>query len=143
MRTLLLTLHVVLAIFLIGPLVAVANQATRALTDSDAGALRPLARTLAIYGWASIAVGVLGAGLAQRRYGHTFGEAWLATSAVLWLIATVLVVGLLAPLLRRAVATAAGGTSTAPLVGRAASLGGVVSLLYVVIAVLMAWQPGS
>lgn len=143
MRTLLLTLHVVLAIFLIGPLVMAVNQAARSLGEGDTGALRLLARTVTIYGWGSLAVAVAGFGLVQGRYGNEFSDGWLLASIALFVVATVLVVAVLAPLLQRAVRTAAGGGSTRELVARAASLGGVASLCYLVIAVLMVWQPGD
>lgn len=137
-----LTVHVVLAIFLIGPLVSAANQAPRALRDGDAGALRLLARTVTVYGWASIAVAVIGFGLVQRRYGNEFTDAWLIVSILLSVVATLLVVLLLAPLLRGA-AAAAGGGSTAHLAGRVGALAGAGSLCYLVIAILMVWQPGN
>jgi uncharacterized membrane protein len=164
MENLLLTLHVVAAIFLIGPLVAAANQAARVLRGGDTGALAGLARLVTVYGWASLLVGVFGAGLVQDKYEHTWGEAWLPISLVLFLVASALVIGLLAPLLRRAVSTAGssvpaggadpGGAATGGgdaatgggatgLAGRAAAVGGVVSLCYVAIAVLMVYKPGS
>lgn len=136
-----LTIHVVLAIFLIGPLVSAANQGPRALRDGDTGVLRLLARTVTVNGWASIAVAVVGFGLVQRRYGNEFTDAWLIVSILLFVVATLLVVLLLAPLLRGA-AAAAGG-STAHLAGRVGALAGVASLCYVVITVLMVWQPGT
>lgn len=135
-----LTIHVVLAIFLIGPLVSAANQAPRALRDGDAGGLRVLARTVTVNGWASIAVGIVGFGLVQRRYGNELTDAWLLASILLFLVATLLVVVLLAPLLRGAAAHAG---QTAHLAGRVGALAGVASLCYVVIAVLMVWQPGN
>ncbi len=135
-----LTIHVVLAIFLIGPLVSAANQAPRALRAGDAGALRLLARTVTTNGWASIAVGVIGFGLVQRRYGNELTDAWLIASIMLFLVATLLVVLLLAPLLRGAAGHADGA---AHLAGRVGALAGVASLCYVVIAVLMVWQPGN
>jgi uncharacterized membrane protein len=168
MENLLLALHVVAAIFLIGPLVAAANQAARVLRGGDTGALASLARLVTVYGWASLLVGVFGAGLVQDRYEHTWGQAWLPISLVLFLVASALVIGVLAPLLRRAVSTAgsggpagganagaaaaggdaaatggAGGGGGAGLAGRAAAVGGVLSLCYVAIAVLMVYKPGG
>jgi uncharacterized membrane protein len=140
MEKLLLTLHVVGAIFIIGPLVAAANQAARALRTTDAGALRTLARLVTVYGWVSLVVPVLGAGLVQKKYDHEWSEAWLPISLVLFVVAAALVVGILAPLLRRAAAAPAGA---AELAGRAAAVGGVASLCYLAIAVLMVYQPGG
>jgi uncharacterized membrane protein len=142
-RTVVLTLHVVLAIFLVGPLVSAANQAAGALRDADAGALRVLSRTVTVNGWASVAVAVLGFGLIQRRYGNELTDGWLIVSILLFVLATALVVVLLAPLLRAATAQAAEGGSTAHLAGRAGAVAGVSSLAYLVIAVLMVWQPGN
>jgi uncharacterized membrane protein len=143
MRTLLLTAHVVAAIFIIGPLVAVANQAARALRDGEPGALRAQARLVRIYGWASLAVGVLGVALVRRAWRATFGEGWVIASLALFVVASALVLGLLVPLLGRAVGVAESGQPTRDLVGRAASVSGVGSLLYLAIAVLMVYQPGG
>jgi uncharacterized membrane protein len=143
MRTVVLTLHVVLSIFLVGPLAYASNLSARALRDGDAGALRVLARTVTVTSWASIVVAVLGFGLLQRRYGNELSDAWLIISILLYVLATALVIVLLAPLLRAATAQAAGGGSTAHLAGRAGAVAGVSSLAYAVIAVLMVWQPGN
>jgi uncharacterized membrane protein len=143
MQKLLLTLHVVAAIFLIGPLTAAVNQTARALRGSDAGLLRAHARLVTIYGWASLAVGVLGVALVRRAWHATFDEGWVVASLVLFVIASALLLGLLVPLLGRAVRIAEAGQSTRTLVGRAAAIGGTGSLLYLVIAVLMVYQPGG
>jgi len=143
MRTVVLTVHILLAIFLIGPLASATNQGPRALRDGDAGALRLLARIVTVNGWGSIAVGVVGFGLVQQRWGNEFTDSWLIVSILLFLVATLLVVALLAPALRGAAARAGGGESTASLAGRAAAMAGAASLCYVVIAILMVWQPGN
>jgi uncharacterized membrane protein len=143
MRTLLLTLHVVAAIFVIGPLVAAANQTGRALREADLGVLRALSRLVRIYGWASLAVGVLGVALVRRDWRTTFDEGWVIASLVLFVVASALVLGLLAPQLGRAVGIAEAGRPTRDLVGRVAPVGGVVSLLYLAVAVLMVSQPGG
>jgi uncharacterized membrane protein len=140
MEKLLLALHVVAAIFLVGPLVMALNQAPRALRSGDAGVLRSLARTVTIYGWVSLLVAVFGAGLVQDKYDNSWSDAWVIVSLALFVVASVLVVALLAPLLRRAVAAPGGA---ADLAARAAALGGVASLCYVAIAVLMVTQPGG
>ena len=143
-----LVIHVVLAIFLIGPLVAAANQVARELRAGSAGTVRLLARTVTIYGWASLLVGIVGFGLVRDRF--SFSDGWLITSIVLFVVASVLVLALLAPLLRRAAAAAPTGTGTgaaagdtAALARRAAALAGIASLCYVAIAVLMTWKPGG
>ncbi|HEY7102552.1 MAG TPA: DUF2269 family protein [Mycobacteriales bacterium] len=149
-----LVIHVVLAIFLIGPLVAAANQVARELRSGSAGTVRLLSRTVTIYGWASLLVGIVGFGLVRDRF--SFSDGWLIASIILFVVASVLVLALLVPMLRRASAspgsdTAAGDTAagettageTAALAPRAAALAGVASLCYVAIAVLMTWKPGG
>ena len=151
-----LVIHVVLAIFLIGPLVAAANQVARELRGGSAGTVRLLARTVTIYGWASLLVGIVGFGLVRDRF--SFSDGWLVASIVLFVVASALVLALLAPLLRRATAAAPTGTEsptgaaagdgdtaadTAALAPRAAALAGIASLCYVAIAVLMTWKPGG
>ena len=95
-----LVIHVVLAIFLIGPLVAAANQVARELRGGSAGTVRLLSRTVTIYGWASLLVGIVGFGLVRDRF--SFSDGWLIASIVLFVVASVLVLALLAPMLRRA-----------------------------------------
>jgi hypothetical protein len=132
----LLVVHVVLAIFVIGPLVAAANQVARALRGggADAGALRMLTRTVTAYGWASLLVGLVGFGLVRDDV--SFSDGWLIGSIVLFVVASVLVLGLLVPLLR-----GAASGDTAVLAPRAAAIAGIASLCYVAIAVLMVWRP--
>jgi uncharacterized membrane protein len=143
MRHLLLTLHLIAAVFLIGPLVAAANQAASALRKGDAGGLRTLARIVTIYGWCSLLVLVFGAGLVQDKYHYSWGDAWLLISLVLFLLASALMIGLLGPLLRRAVTTIGAGGKVPDLAGRAGMLGGLASLCYLVIVVLMVYKPGN
>ena len=95
-------IHVVLAIFLIGPLVAAANQVARELRGGSADTVRLLTRTVTIYGWASLLVGIVGFGLVRDRF--SFSDGWLVASIVLFVVASVLVLALLAPMLRRATA---------------------------------------
>lgn len=139
MRTFLLVLHVVFAIFLIGPIVFLANQAAVALRGREsAGWLAAVAKVLPIYGWASLLVAVFGFALVREEWGNQISDGWLIGSIVLWLVATALVLAVLAPMLRKAVRTSG---STATLAPRAAAVGGLASVAYVAVAVLMVWQP--
>jgi uncharacterized membrane protein len=132
----LLVVHVVLAIFLIGPLVAAANQAARVLRGGGTEALGTLSRSVTVYGWASLLVAVFGFGLIRDDV--SFSDGWLIASIVLYVVATVLILGLLAPMLR---GTAGRGGETAALAPRAAAVAGIASLCYVGIAILMVWRP--
>jgi uncharacterized membrane protein len=130
-----LVVHVVLAIFVIGPLVAAANQVPRALRDGSGDGVRLLSRTVTVYGWASLLVAVVGFGLVRDRF--SFSDGWLIASIVLFVVASVLVLGLLVPVLRGATG------DNGELAPRAAAVAGIASLCYVAIAVLMTWKPGG
>jgi hypothetical protein len=130
-----LVIHVVLAIFLVGPLVAAANQVARELRGGSGETVRLLSRTVTVYGWASLLVAIVGFGLVRDRF--SFSDGWLIASIVLFVVASVLILGLLVPMLLGATG---GAADLAP---RAAAVAGVASLCYVAIAVLMAWKPGG
>ena len=102
-RTVVLTIHVVLAIFLIGPLVARGQPgAPGRCGGGSADTVRLLARTVTIYGWASLLVGSSASGWSGT--GSSFSDGWLIVSIVLFVVASVLVLALLVPMLRRATA---------------------------------------
>ncbi|UQX89452.1 hypothetical protein M6D93_05455 [Jatrophihabitans telluris] len=143
MRHLLETLHIVFAIFAIGPLVHAATTAARGIKAADANAVASSARTVKIYGYLSVVVAILGVGLVQPRYDHSFGDTWVWTALVLWFVASGLVFSLILPNLQGAATALRNGSSAANLAGRVAAGGGIVALLYVAIVVLMVYKPGS
>ena len=150
MFKLFLFLHLLAAIFAVGPLVGVATTSSRALRKSDAAAATSAARLVRVYSYASIVVVVLGMGLMSQeapwdktRNVAEMGDTWIWLSLLLWVGAMALALGLLAPALSRAAAEIGGSGSAGPLVGRVAAAGGVIGLLYAAIVVLMVYQPGS
>lgn len=102
MATLLVTLHVVVAIFLVGPLAMIPMTALRSIRRRDADAVQGAARQTLIYGLGSIAVFLLGIGIVPFEPGYNLGTPWLTISMTLYLIALVLVLAVLAPSLRKA-----------------------------------------
>src|SRR4051794_36492739 len=96
MFKLLLALHILAAVFAIGPLVHAATTASRGLRQGDAAAIRSSSRMLTIYTVASVVVVVLGFGLmsATSPYTHQkvadFADLWIWLSVVLWLVAAAL-----------------------------------------------------
>ncbi len=145
MYKVLLALHLVAAVFAIGPLVHAATTASRGLRQKDAAAIKLTSRMCTIYGFASVAVVVLGFGLmsAKSPYTHekvaSFGEVWIWLSLLLWLVAAVLALFVVVPTLDKA----ATDVESAPaLVGKVAAAGGITGILFVVIVFLMVYQPG-
>jgi uncharacterized membrane protein len=105
MVKLFLALHVLLAIFLVGPLAMIPMTALRSIRRRDAGQLHSAARQTMIYGLASIAVFLLGfavVGTEPSSHRISLGAPWLTISMTLYVIALVLVLTVLVPSLRRA-----------------------------------------
>lgn len=103
MFTLLKTLHVLLAVFLVGPLTMVPMTALRAIRRRDAAGLTGVARQTMIYGAGSVVVFLLGFGLVGLRPGRfSLADPWITISMTLYVIALVLVFALQVPDVRRA-----------------------------------------
>lgn len=148
MFKLLLALHLLFAIFAIGPLVHAATTAARGVRRADAAALASSGRMLKIYSYVSVLVIIVGMGLlsVDSPYTHRkpgeFGEVWIWLSLVLWAVSVALVLAVVVPALGRAGAQVAQGRSAASLTGRVAASGGLVGLAFAAIVFLMVYQPG-
>lgn len=147
---LLLFLHLLAAIFAVGPLVGAATTSARALRHNDVAAATSAARMVRLYSYVSVVVVVLGMGLMSQTDpaapSHTvgdLGDMWIWLSLLLWAAATAVSLAVLAPSLTRAVTGIAGGGSAKSQVGRVAAAGGVVGLIYAVIVLLMVYRPGG
>ena len=146
MFKILLALHLLFAIFAIGPLVHAATTAGRGVRTGDGAATASSSRVLTIYSYASLLVVITGFGLmSTKRNGHTvaeFAQAWIWLSAALWLVAVALLLGLVVPTLDRATERIGNQESVAPLTARIVAGGGVTGIVFAVIVFLMVYQPG-
>lgn len=149
MFKILLALHVLVAIFAIGPLVHAASTAARGVKRGDAYATAAAGRMLRIYSIASVLVVVLGFGLMSAESPYTgeatatMGETWIWLSALLWLGALALVLALLVPALQKATELISSSQPATAMTGRIAAAGGVVAIIFAVIVFLMVYRPGS
>ncbi len=147
MVKLLLTLHLLFAVFAIGPLVHAATTAGRGIRRGDAAATASSSRVLRIYSYVSVLVIIAGLALmAQKRRGEKLGEigdVWIWLSLVLWVGAVALVLFVVVPTLDKATTLIGQEASVASLTGRVAAAGGVVGLVFAVIVVLMVYRPGG
>ncbi|HET6211126.1 MAG TPA: DUF2269 family protein [Jatrophihabitans sp.] len=143
MRNLLLSLHVLFAIFAIGPLVGAATTAARGVRAADGPAVTAAARMVRRYGYASIAVPVLGMGLVRPKWDAKFSYPWVWVSVLLYLVALALTLAVLAPSLAKAGHAIVDGSATRPLVARVGAAGGLIALLFAVIVFLMVFKPGG
>lgn len=150
MFKLVLALHLLFAIFAIGPLVHAATTAGRGVRTGDAAATASSARLLKIYSYASVLVVLAGMALlsvdspyAKGKKVGEFGDLWVWLSVVLWVVAVGIVLGVVVPTLTTVTEKVGRQESVAGLTGRVAASGGVVGLLFAVIVFLMVYRPGS
>src|ERR1700709_1674894 len=96
MLKLLLALHLLFAVFAVGPLVHAATTSGPGARKGDPAARAAASRVLRIYSYASVLVVLAGLGLmSQKRQGAKLGEigdTWIWLSIVLWAVCAVLVV---------------------------------------------------
>jgi len=153
----LLSIHLVAAILTIGP-VAVATSmfpravrtATRDVGNKQAVAsVRLLHRITRVYTVIALAVPVFG--LATAASLGVLGQAWLLVSVAITAVAAGILIMLILPAQRLAMATvdrapsisSADGTPAGRPVGLLAAQTGVFNLLWVVVVILMVLRPGS
>lgn len=142
-----LALHLLTAIFAIGPLAHSVTTASRGLRTGDASATRSASRMVNIYSYASVVVVIIGFGLMSMESPYTgeavaeFSETWIWLSALLWLVAVAIALAVIAPALDKATEALGRSESASTMTGKVAGSGGVVALIFVAITVLMVYQP--
>ncbi|WP_295122618.1 DUF2269 family protein [uncultured Leifsonia sp.] len=153
METLFAVLHVVSAVFIVGPMAILPMTAMRAVRAGNAGQVEVLAKSTNLISLLSLLVVFFGfgvMGLADKKYGLSITTPWILWSLILYVIALGLTLFLVVPTMRRAAEAIRGAEA-----GRAGEAGqaepsrypaiaagsGVASLLLVAVVVLMVWKP--
>lgn len=129
MLKLLLLLHLLTAIFAIGPLAHAVTTASRGLRHADPVALQGSSRTAKVYAAASVLVVIFGMGLMSQKRERSADPPRRLSSPE---------------------ERSGGGrvetpatTDLSSYTARVAASGGVVALIFAVIVVLMVYRPGS
>jgi uncharacterized membrane protein len=146
MDTVLNVLHVVTAVFLVGPMAILPMTALRAVRAAEGSMVATLTASTRVFSLASLLVAVLGFGVvgtADDEFGLSVTTSWVLTSIILYLVALALSLALVVPSMSKAAAAleAGRGDDARALYGRIAAGSGVVSLLLVAVTVLMVWKP--
>jgi uncharacterized membrane protein len=146
MDTVLTALHVVAAVFLVGPMAVLPMTALRAVRAGNAPVVELLSTSTRVFSLGSLLVAVLGfgvLGVLGKTEDVSVTTGWVLTSIVLYAVALALSLLVVVPSLRRAATELAGNrTEGAQAVyGRLAASSGVVALLLVAVTVLMVWRP--
>ncbi|MGK9149017.1 DUF2269 family protein [Plantibacter flavus] len=138
METVFSILHVVGAVFIVGPMAILPMSAMRAVRAGNSAQVATLATSTAIFSYLTLAVIVLGfglVGLADPKYELSVTTPWVLTSIILSVAAVVLSLVLVVPAMKRAANGATGGSA------RISAGSGIVAILLVVVTVLMVWKP--
>jgi hypothetical protein len=146
---LLFALHLLFAIFVLGPLVHAATTASRGVRRGDGAATASAARMLRVYSYTSVLVVIVGMGLMSLDDPDgpgkvaEFKDLWIWLSVVLWVVAVAITLFVLVPALTKATDTIRADGSVATYTARVAAAGGVIGLIFAGIVFLMVYQPGS
>ena len=147
METVVFALHVVAAVFLVGPMAILPMTAMRAVRAGQGGQVAVLAQSTFIFSLLSLLVAVLGFGVVGlNKEGTTVSTPWVLISIILYVAVLALNLFAVVPALRSAaehMVDPATQELQRPDYRRIAIGSGVFTLLLVVITVLMAWHPGS
>lgn len=142
METLFAVLHVVSAVFIVGPMAILPMTAMRAVRAGDARQVETLAKSTNLLSLLSLLVVLFGFGLmgmSDPKSHLSMTTPWILWSIVLYVVALGLTLFLVVPTMRRAAeALREGAASRYP---QLAAGSGVASLLLLVVVILMVWQP--
>ncbi|MDQ1607539.1 MAG: hypothetical protein QOE16_271 [Microbacteriaceae bacterium] len=171
MQILFNVLHIVAAVFIVGPMAILPMTAMRALRAGNGAQVATLAKSSYVFSLLSLLVAVLGfgaLGVSDPKDHFSFTSPWILISIILYVVAVGLSLFLVVPAMRRAAeqlesatqlasaaqpgtpatttdaagaATSATGESTSSGYGAIAGGSGVVALLLVAVVVLMVWKP--
>lgn len=136
-------LHIAAAIFLIGPLTFATSISPRLIRQGESGeaVLRWAHRATQFYGLGTLLVGVLGVGLVLGDF--TFNQFWISASLTLFVVALGLTFAIIERDQRAAIRNREAGDESPVQAGRILATSAVVALIWLVILVLMVYQPGN
>lgn len=144
MDTVINVLHVVTAVFIVGPMAILPMTGLRAMRAGEGGSVATLAKSTFVFTLLSLLVVVFGFGamsLADQKFNLSITTPWILSSIIVYLIALVLSLALVVPSLRTAAGRLQGGEAVGDAYPRVAAGSGLVALLMVAVTVLMVWKP--
>lgn len=155
MQTLFDVLHVVSAVFIVGPMAILPMTAMRAVRAGNASQVNTLAKSTNIFALLSLLTVVFGfgvMGMSDPKYKLSVTTPWILWAIIAYVIALALTLFVVVPTMRKAAdaletqAASASGASAAAAAEPSrypaiAAGSGVASLLLVLVVVLMVWKP--
>jgi len=142
MSTVLNVLHVVTAVFIIGPMAILPMTAMRAIRTGHGHQVGSLAKSTFVFSLLSLITAILGFGVIGT-WKLSVLTPWVLWSIILYVIALLISLFVVVPAMRGASAAlvSGDGTASAGSYPRIAAGSGIVSLLLLVVVVLMVWKP--
>lgn len=146
MDTLFAVLHVVTAVFIVGPMAILPMTAMRAARAGDGTQVMSLAKATSTFSLLSLIVFVLGfavLGMSDPKDHFSFASGWIIGSMILYVIALAVNLFVTVPAMKKVAGTVADRTNASRPAGYGAIAGGsgLASLLLVAVVVLMVWKP--
>lgn len=142
METTFAVLHVVAAVFIIGPMAILPMTAMRAVRSGNSSQVATLAKSTSILTWLSILVVVFGFGvMGMSEWDISITTPWILWSLILWVVAAVLTMAVVVPSMKKAAAALEADSSSTARYPAIAAASGVASILLVVVVILMVWKP--
>ncbi|WP_431279680.1 DUF2269 family protein [Leifsonia poae] len=166
MDTLFAILHVVTAVFIVGPMAIIPMTAMRAVRAGNASQVRTLAKStnlLSLLSLLTVLFGFAVMGMSDPKFNLSVTTPWILWSIIAYLVALALTLFVVVPTMRRAAdaldsvpaaaapaAAAAAAAAPAPAAAATAdsrgypaiaAASGVASLLLLLVVVLMVWKP--
>ena len=152
MDTLFAVLHVVAAVFIVGPMAILPMTAMRAARARNGAQVLALAKATSTFSLLSLVVLLLGfavLGMSDPKENWSLVSGWIVWSIVLYVIALAVNLFVTVPAMKRSAAsvtasTGVDGTGSASSTagyGAIAGGSGATSLLLVAVVVLMVWKP--
>lgn len=142
MKTILDVLHVLTAVFLVGPMAVLPMTGMRLLRAGATSQVGGIAKSTNIFSLASLLVVVFGfgvLGMSDAKYDLSITTPWILISLIAYLAALAINIGVVVPALRQAAAGTESAASAA--YSKVAMSSGISSLLLIVVVVLMVWKP--
>lgn len=143
----LLALHLVTALFLVGPAAIAATTSPRLVREGRADALRDAARTTRTYSTATVVVVAVGTVLALVSGDGTpewsLGAPWISASYVLWFVALGLTHAVVVPAQAAAADALDAGTDASAAARRVLLAACGATAAWTAIVVLMVFKPGA
>jgi uncharacterized membrane protein len=154
MDTLFIVLHVVTAVFIVGPMAILPMTAMRAARARNGAQVKSLATATSTFSLLSLLVFLLGfaaLGMSDPKDKYSVGSPWVLWSVILFAVALAINLFVTVPAMKRAADGLAGAGSGAGSTADTTSIprgygaiaggSGIATLLLVAVVVLMVWKP--